>query len=58
MMEDKKIIYEQYGVKEYFIVVPDSRDVYTYLLQNGEFEESNLETAKIISGLLNTTIQF
>ncbi len=57
-LEDKKIIYEQYGVKEYFIVDPQSNEVYAFFLQNGEFAEAKMETGKIVSKLLNTTIQF
>lgn len=57
-MEEKKLIYERYGVREYFIVEPNSKNVYTYLLQNGEFIESTMETGRIISTLLNTTVEF
>ncbi len=57
-MEDKKLIYEQYGVKEYFIVDPQSNDVYAFFLQNGVIAEAEMETGKIISTLLNTTIEF
>ncbi len=57
-MEDKKSIYEQFEVKEYFIVEPDSKNVYTYILHNREYKELDIETAKIISRLLNTTMEF
>ncbi len=57
-MEEKKLIYERYGVKEYFIVEPNSKNVYPYLLESGEFVELEIETAKINSSLLNTTIEF
>lgn len=57
-MEDKKLIYERYGVKEYFIVEPNSKTVYNYQFQQGEYAEGNMETGKIISAELNTTIEF
>lgn len=57
-MDDKKLIYQQYAVKEYFIVEPNSKNVFTFLLQNQEFIEGKTETAKITSMLLNTTINF
>ncbi len=57
-MEDKKLIYERYGVQEYFIVDPQSGDVYAFKLEEGEFVEAEMETGKIISTILNTTIEF
>jgi Uma2 family endonuclease len=57
-MEAKKSIYEQFEVKEYFIVEPNSKTVYTNILQNREYKELDMETGKITSGLLNTIIEF
>ncbi len=57
-MEEKKSIYEQFEVKEYFIVEPNSKNVYTNILQNREYKELDMETAKITSRLLNTSIEF
>ena len=57
-MDDKKLIYERYGVKEYFIVEPNSKSVNTFLLQNQEFIEAETVTGKIVSTLLNATIEF
>ncbi len=57
-MEEKKSIYEQFEVKEYYIVEPNSKNVYTYILQNREYKELDMETAKITSRLLNKTIEF
>jgi Uma2 family endonuclease len=57
-MEDKKLIYERYGVREYFIVEPNSKSVNVFTLHKDEFIESALETGKIVSKILNTTIEF
>ncbi len=56
--EDKKIIYERYGVQEYFIVDPNSKSVNAFYLENGEYEEQESTTGKIKSVVLNTLIVF
>jgi Uma2 family endonuclease len=38
----KKNTYEKHGVKEYWIVNPQSRDIEVYLLKNGRFELDNV----------------
>jgi Uma2 family endonuclease len=55
---DKKIIYERYGVQEYFIVEPNSKSVSSYFLKNNEYTEQENQKGKIISVLLNTEIDF
>ncbi len=57
-MEEKKSIYEQSEVKEYFIVEPNSKNVYTNILQNREYKELPMKTGKITSELLNMIIEF
>ncbi len=57
-MEEKKSIYEQFQVQEYFIVEPNSKNVYIYILQNREYKELDMETGKINSKLLNAIIEF
>ena len=57
-IEDKKLVYERYGVKEYFIIEPNSKSVNIFSLYNEEFIESEPETGKIVSKILNTTIEF
>lgn len=56
--EEKKLIYERYGVQEYFQVEPNSKSVTSFFLKNGEYEEQEGTKAKIQSVLLNTEIVF
>ncbi len=56
--EEKKLIYERYGVQEYFLVEPNSKSVTSFFLINGEYEEQESTEAKIQSVLLNTEIMF
>lgn len=56
--EEKKLIYERYGVQEYFLVEPNSKFVTSFFLTNGEYEEQESAEATIISALLNTEIVF
>ena len=59
-MEEKKSIYEQFEVKEYYIIQQNlnSKNVYTNILQNREYKELDMGTRKINSRLLNTIIEF
>ncbi|MDQ6763888.1 MAG: Uma2 family endonuclease [Bacteroidota bacterium] len=56
--DEKKIVYEKYGVQEYFIVEPDSKFVTSFYLKDGEYEEQENMEGKIKSVMLNTTILF
>ena len=56
--EDKKSVYERFGVTEYFIVNPNSKSVDSYFLKNGEYEEQKSFTGKINSKILGTKIIF
>lgn len=54
----KRPMYEKYGVKEFFIVDPKSKEVITYYFVNNKFikQESNVE--KIVSVLLGKSFSF
>jgi Uma2 family endonuclease len=56
--EDKKLIYERFGVKEYFIVDPNSKSVDSFFLKDGSYEEQKTITGKINSGIFGTKISF
>ena len=56
--EEKKLIYERYGVQEYFLVEPNSKSVTSFFLKNAEYEEQETTEAKIKSVLLNAEIVF
>jgi Uma2 family endonuclease len=55
---EKKDIYEQYGVKEYYIVSPETKKVQGFILRNKIFIELKKATGVITSELLQTTISF
>ncbi|MEO8109311.1 MAG: Uma2 family endonuclease [Ginsengibacter sp.] len=57
-LEEKKLIYERYGVQEYFIVDPNSKSVISFYLVDGEYEEQESSNSKFRSALLNTEIVF
>jgi Uma2 family endonuclease len=54
----KKAIYEEFGVKEYFIVDPSDKDVITYYLEGGKFVEQTSQKGKLASKLLQAEINF
>jgi Uma2 family endonuclease len=56
--EDKKLVYERFGVSEYFIVDPNSKSVDSFFLKDGEYEEQKNLTGKINSKILGTKISF
>jgi Uma2 family endonuclease len=57
-LDEKKLVYEKFGVQEYFIVEPKSKSVFTFFLKNDEYEEQETTEATIKSVLLNTEIVF
>ncbi|HXL54850.1 MAG TPA: Uma2 family endonuclease [Chitinophagaceae bacterium] len=57
-LEDKKDVYERYGVKEYWAVDPVSKQVYFFKLVNDEYIEVETKSDIIESPLLNTAIKF
>ena len=57
-MGEKRDVYEQYGVKEYFIVDPATKTVTPLILQGREFVEMETTVGIISSTLLNTVISF
>ena len=56
--EDKKSLYERFGVSEYFIVDPNSKSVDSFFLKDGIYEEQKSITGKINSKILGTKISF
>jgi Uma2 family endonuclease len=57
-LHEKKAIYEQYGVKEYWIVDPEDNSVAGYQLENGKFLPLNNAIGKIESVLLGWKVEF
>ena len=57
-MGEKRDVYDQYGVKEYFIVDPATKTVTPLILQGKEFVEMETTVGIITSTLLNTVISF
>jgi Uma2 family endonuclease len=54
----KKDLYEKFGVKEYWIVNPDTKETIGYTLKNGEYKEIGIYSGKIESILLNHSFEF
>ncbi len=54
----KKAVYEQFGVKEYFIVNPADKKVIAYYLENNKYVEQTTQKGKLITKLLNAEISF
>ena len=56
--EEKKLVYERYGVEEYFIVDPNTTSVDSFFLRDGIYEEPKSVKGKINSKILGTEILF
>jgi len=54
----KKSVYEEFGVKEYFIVNPADKRVITYYLESNKYFEQTTQKGKLISKLLSAEISF
>ena len=54
----KKALYEQFGVKEYFIVDPSDKSVLSYYLKEGKYTDAKKQKAKFTSKLFNKTFSF
>ena len=57
-LEIKKDVYERFGIKEYYIVNPKSREVIAYYLENGKFLQQYGETGIVKSRLLGNSFLF
>lgn len=51
-------IYEKHGVREYFIVDPETKEVIAYRLSKGKFKEAYREAGIIVSKILNQEFHF
>lgn len=56
--EEKKLVYEKYGVKEYFIVEPYEKLVTGFVLSNDAFALSETKAGIINSKVFDFTIRF
>jgi Uma2 family endonuclease len=54
----KKELYEKFGVKEYWIVEPFSKEVTVYKLQGSSYILASKEIGKVLSPLLNYQFEF
>ena len=51
-------MYEKFGLKEYFIVDPNTKLVRSFKLQSGKYISEAEQTAKLTSTLLGNTFEF
>ncbi len=56
--EAKKLVYERFGVEEYFIVDPNTKSVDSFFLKEGKFYKQKDSTGRIESKILGTKILF
>jgi Uma2 family endonuclease len=56
--EKKKAAYEKFGVKEYFVTDPETKETITWYLQNGAYVKQKSEKGKLKSKLLKKTFSF
>ncbi len=54
----KKAVYEEFGVKEYFIIDPSDKTEITYFIENSQFIEQQRQKGKFISRILIAEINF
>jgi Uma2 family endonuclease len=52
----KKDLYQKFGVQEYWIVTPETKETRGFLLKNGSYSESGRYTGKIRSVILDNTL--
>lgn len=57
-LEEKKGVYERYGVKEYWVIEPCTHSVQGFALINDHFEQIRTKTGEINSRLLNVSLNF
>ncbi len=56
--ERKKPLYEKFGVKEYFIVDPKTKEVFSYYLSGRQYVKQESSKGKIKSVVLKKTFGF
>jgi Uma2 family endonuclease len=56
--EEKKLMYEKFGVAEYFLVDPNTKVVDCFFLKDGKYEEQKSIVSRINSKILGTKIPF
>jgi Uma2 family endonuclease len=54
----KKNLYEKFGVREYWIVDPETKAIIAYTLSSGKYEIMTTESGSVESPLLNLKISF
>ncbi len=57
-LETKKAVYEKFGVKEYFVVDPFSKEVITYYFDGIKYNLQESKTGKLKSKLLKKVFTF
>jgi len=57
-LNQKKAVYERYGVQEYWIVDPKTKDVQGFFLKDGSYDSPQRSTGNIHSWMLDQEFRF
>ncbi len=52
------MLYEKFGVQEYFVVDPNLKSVDSFFLKDGQYEDQEVITGKINSQILGAKVSF